>query len=80
MSGDTQLLWVMVLGAGAAVLGVVVLLLGLLRESVRSLDRRVDGVWSTAVGVFCHTVTVDLQLSRAAQAARAAGATGGTAS
>ena len=68
MAAETQLLWILALGAGAAVLGVVVLLLGLLRESVRSLGDLVGGVWSAAVGVFVHTVTAAPQLDRAGRA------------
>lgn len=68
MASETQLLWILALGAGAAVLGVVVLLLGLLRESVRSLGGLVGAVWSAAVGVFVHTVTAAPQLDRAGRA------------
>ena len=57
MADETQILWVVFLGVGAAVLGVVILLLGLLRESVRSLRDLVSAVWSSAVGVFVHTLT-----------------------
>lgn len=70
MAGETQILWIVSLGVGAAVLGVVVLLLGLLRESVKSLRRLVLGVWSAAVGVFVHTVTAAPQLERAAESVR----------
>ena len=65
MAPETQLLWIIALGGGAAVLGVVILLLGLLRESVRSLSELVAAVWSAAVGVFVHTVTAAPQLERA---------------
>lgn len=65
MATETQTMWVLALGAGAAVLGVVVLLLGLLRESVKSLRELVGAVWSSAVGVFVHTVTAAPQLDRA---------------
>lgn len=68
MAHDTQILWILALGAGAAVLGVVTLLLGLLRESVRSLGELVAAVWSSAVGVFVHTVTAAPQLDRAGRA------------
>ena len=40
MAEETQRLWIVFLGIGAAVLGVVVLLLGLLRESVKVLVGR----------------------------------------
>jgi hypothetical protein len=66
MAGETQLLWVIALGVAVAVLAVVILLLGLLRESVRSLGDLVAGVWSAAVGVFVHTVTAPAQLQKAA--------------
>ena len=65
MAEETQLLWVVCLGVGAAVLGVVILLLGLLRESVKVLGREVAAVWSSAVGVFVHTVTAAPQLDEA---------------
>jgi hypothetical protein len=65
MAHETQLLWIVFLGIGTAVLGVVVLLLGLLRESVKSLRTLVSAVWSSAVGVFVHTVTAAPQLERA---------------
>jgi hypothetical protein len=52
------------------VLGVVILLLGLLRESVKSLRELVGAVWSSAVGVFVHTVTAAPQLDKASQAVR----------
>lgn len=70
MATETRLLWFVALGASAAVLGVVVLLLGLLRESVRSLGDLVGAVWSAAVGVFVHTVTAAPQLDRAGRALR----------
>jgi hypothetical protein len=70
MAHETQLLWIVFLGIGAAVLGVVILLLGLLRESVKVLGGEVAGVWSAAVGVFVHTVTAAPQLDRAAQRVR----------
>jgi hypothetical protein len=70
MAHETQLLWIVVLGVGAAVLGVVVLLLGLLRESVKVLGREVAAVWSSAVGVFVHTVTAGPQLDRATRRLR----------
>jgi flagellar motor component MotA len=65
MAHETQILWVVFLGIGAAVLGVVILLLGLLRESVKSLGALVAAVWSSAVGVFVHTVTAAPQLEKA---------------
>ena len=67
MADETQLLWIVFLGIGAAVLGVVILLLGLLLESVMVLGREVAAVWSSAVGVFVHTVTAGPQLDRAAR-------------
>ena len=67
MADETQLLWIVSLGVAAAVLGVVILLLGLLRESVKVLGREVAAVWSAAVGVFVHTVTAGPQLDRATQ-------------
>ena len=70
MAHETQILWIVFLGIGAAVLGVVILLLGLLRESVRSLRDLVAAVWSSAVGVFVHTVTAAPQLERATQTLR----------
>ena len=70
MADETQLLWIVFLGIGAAVLGVVVLLLGLLRESVKVLRSEVSGVWSAAVGVFVHTVTAGPQLERASSSVR----------
>jgi hypothetical protein len=70
MAHETQILWIVFLGIGAAVLGVVVLLLGLLRESVKSLRNLVSAVWSSAVGVFVHTVTAAPQLDRATQTLR----------
>jgi flagellar motor component MotA len=70
MADETQLLWIVFLGIGAAVLGVVILLLGLLRESVKVLGREVAAVWSSAVGVFVHTVTAGPQLDRASQRLR----------
>jgi hypothetical protein len=70
MAPEAQLLWIVFLGIGAAVLGVVILLLGLLRESVKSLRELVAGVWSSAVGVFVHTVTAAPQLDQAADRLR----------
>ena len=70
MADETQLLWTVFLGVGAAVLGVVVLLLGLLRESVKVLRTEVSGVWSAAVGVFVHTVTAGPQLDQATERVR----------
>jgi hypothetical protein len=70
MAHETQLLWIVFLGIGAAVLGVVILLLGLLRESVKVLGGEVAGVWSAAVGVFVLTVTAAPQLDGATQRVR----------
>jgi hypothetical protein len=70
MAEETRILWIVFLGVGAAVLSVVVLLLALLRESVKSLRELVSGVWSSAVGVFVHTVTAAPQLDRAAESVR----------
>lgn len=70
MADESQLLWIVFLGIGAAVLGVVILLLGLLRESVKVLGREVAAVWSSAVGVFVHTVTAAPQLDQATQRLR----------
>jgi hypothetical protein len=70
MADESQLLWIVFLGIGAAVLGVVILLLGLLRESVKVLGREVSAVWSSAVGVFVHTVTAAPQLDQATQRLR----------
>lgn len=64
MASETEILWTACLRVGAAVLGVVVLLLGLLRESVKSLPELMSGVWSSAVGVFVHPVTAAPQLER----------------
>jgi hypothetical protein len=65
MASETQLLWEITIGLGVVVLAVVILLLALLRESVRSLLGLVAEVWSSAVSVFVHTVTVPNQLRRA---------------
>jgi hypothetical protein len=70
MANETQIMWIVTLGVAVAVLGVVILLLGLLRESVRSLRGLVGAVWSSAVGVFVHTVTAAPQLDKASQALR----------
>jgi hypothetical protein len=70
MASETQIMWIVTLGVAVAVLGVVVLLLGLLRESVNSLRGLVGAVWSSAVGVFVHTVTAAPQLDKASQALR----------
>jgi hypothetical protein len=67
---ETQLLWEITLGLGVVVVAVVILLLGLLRESVMSLLALVGQVWSSAVGVFVHTVAVDNQLDRAERSVR----------
>lgn len=65
MASETQLLWEITLGLGVVVVAVVILLLALLRESVKSLLALVGQVWSSAVGVFVHTVTTAGQLARA---------------
>jgi hypothetical protein len=65
LAPETQLLWQIALGLGVVVVAVVILLLGLLRESVRSLLALVGQVWSSAVGVFVHTVTSGNQLTKA---------------
>lgn len=67
VAGPTDLLWTVSVGMGFAVIAVVIILLNLLLKSVRALDSRVDEVWSTAVGVFAHTVTVAPQLKKAEQ-------------
>lgn len=71
MSSYTQLLWEIALGLGVVVTAVVILLLALLRESVKSLGTVVGDVWSSAVGVFVHTVAVPTQLRKAELSARA---------
>lgn len=71
MSPYTQLLWEITLGLGVVVTAVVILLLALLRESVKSLGALVGDVWSSAVSVFVHTVTVPTQLRKAELSARA---------
>ena len=70
MAPESQLLWEITLGLGVVVLSVVILLLGLLRISVKSLLALVGQVWSSAVGVFVHTVTVGGQVSKAEKAVR----------
>jgi hypothetical protein len=70
MAAETQLLWEITLGLGVVVLAVVILLLGLLRVSVKSLLALVGQVWSSAVGVFVHTVTVGGQMAKAEKAVR----------
>ncbi len=70
MADETELLWIVFLGVGVAVLSVVILLLGLLRESVKSLRDLVSAVWSSAVGVFVHTVTAAPQLEQATRTLR----------
>ena len=70
MAAETELLWQITLGLGVVVLAVVILLLALLRESVKSLLALVGQVWSSAVGVFVHTVTVGGQVSKAERAVR----------
>jgi hypothetical protein len=59
---QTDLLWTVAVGVGIAVLAVVIILLTLLLQAVRALDKRVDHVWSAAVGVFVHTLTAAPQL------------------
>jgi hypothetical protein len=61
-SAQVDLMWTVAVGMGVAVFFVVVVLLHLLFQSVRSLDRRVDQVWSAAVGLFVHTLTAAPQL------------------
>lgn len=71
MAPETQLLWEIALGVGVVVVAVVIVLLALLRESVKSLAALVGQVWSSAVGVFVHTVTTGNQLARAEASVRA---------
>jgi hypothetical protein len=61
-AAQTRLMWNISVGMGLTVLLVVVILCNLLLQSVRALDRRVDQVWSAAVGLFVHTLTVAPQL------------------
>ena len=70
MAPETELLWQITLGLGVVVVAVVILLLALLRESVKSLLAHVGQVWSSAVGVFVHTVTAPNQLTKADAAVR----------
>lgn len=70
MAPETQLLWEITLGLGVVVLAVVILLLGMLHVSVKALLGHVGEVWSSAVGVFVHTVTVGNQLNKAERAVR----------
>lgn len=79
MASDTQLLWEITLGVGVVIVAVVILLLALLWESVRSLLALVGEVWSSAVSVFVHTVTVGGQLRRAERSVRAVAGGGGPA-
>ncbi|MEN3314650.1 MAG: hypothetical protein V7605_884 [Acidimicrobiaceae bacterium] len=65
MESETVLMWSIALAVGAVVVAVVALLLWLLWESVRSLDSRVDRIWSAAVGVFVHTAATGRQLDQA---------------
>jgi Mn2+/Fe2+ NRAMP family transporter len=74
MAAETELLWGITVGVGAVVVAVVVLLLGLLRESVRAVDALVGQVWSSAVSVFVHTVPMGRVLHRAERSAAAIGA------
>lgn len=62
---QTDLLWTVAVGVGAAVVVIVVILLNLLLQSARALDKRVDHVWSAAVGLFVHTLTAAPQLRSA---------------
>lgn len=71
MAPETQLLWELTLGVGVVVVAVVILLLGMLKVSVKSLVALVGQVWSSAVGVFVHTVTVGNQMAKAEKAVRA---------
>ena len=57
--------------AGSPAIRSILLLLALLRESVKSLLTLVGQVWSSAVGVFVHTVTTGNQLARAEASVRA---------
>ena len=70
MAPETELLWQITLGLGVVVVSVVILLLALLRESVASLLALVGQVWSSAVGVFVHTVTAAPQLEQAGASVR----------
>jgi hypothetical protein len=78
VSAQTQLMWTLALGVGVAVFIVVIILLNLLLGVVRTLDQRVDLVWSSAVGVFVHTLTAAPQLRAAERhAASLSGLPGG---
>ena len=70
MAPETQLLWEITLGLGVVVVAVVIVLLALLRVSVKSLMGLVGQVWSSAVGVFVHTVTVGGQVAKAERLVR----------
>ncbi|MFN2606841.1 MAG: hypothetical protein ABR511_02925 [Acidimicrobiales bacterium] len=76
MSSETQLLWEIAVALGAVVVVVVVLLLALLRESVANLEGLVGRVWSSAVGVFVHTVSVGRQVGKAEGSVRTLTGTG----
>jgi hypothetical protein len=65
VAAQTQLMWTLALGVGVAVFIVVIVLLNLLLGVVRTLDQRVDLVWSSAVGVFVRTLTAAPQLRAA---------------
>jgi hypothetical protein len=65
VSSQTQVMWSVALGVGVVVFIVVIILLNLLLGAVRTLDERVDLVWSSAVGVFVHTLTAAPQLRAA---------------
>ncbi|MBB5159037.1 hypothetical protein [Saccharopolyspora phatthalungensis] len=66
-ASQVGVLWAVSVGVGFVVLLVVIVLVHLLLKSVRALDKRVDHVWSAAVGLFVHTLTAAPQLSSAAR-------------
>jgi antibiotic biosynthesis monooxygenase (ABM) superfamily enzyme len=70
VAARTQLMWTVALLVGVVVFIVVIILLNLLLGAVRTLDERVDLVWSSAVGVFVHTLTAAPQLRAAERHAR----------
>jgi hypothetical protein len=70
VANQTKLLWTVADGMGFAVLAVVIVLLTLLLKSASTLDKRVDQVWSAAVGVFVHTLTAAPSLNTAARHTR----------
>ena len=51
MAAETQLLWIVTLGIAEAVLGVVVLLLGLLRAGARDVAGHLTATTSAANGL-----------------------------